>query len=139
MVVGSIPTVGAIFDIIMPEFKIQAKYYGPGRRGIFFREKESVGYHCFSITESIDDLPGEFFPSSSVLRIKNEKGWKYSWDTMIYCWLLIEENLTQKLNLNFEKDKNYQFVVRLGEPKAAKFITTKIEKEYEEHQVSFKN
>ncbi|MCE8159311.1 MAG: hypothetical protein I3270_01925 [Candidatus Moeniiplasma glomeromycotorum] len=123
----------------MPEFKIQAKYYGSGRREIFFGEKESVTYHCFSIKESIDDIPGEYFRPSSVLRTKNEKGWKHSWDPFIYCWLFISENLAQKLKFNFEKDKSYQFVVRLGEPKAAKFIATKIGKEYEEHQLVLKS
>jgi hypothetical protein len=123
----------------MPEFKIKAKYYGEKRKGIFFREKEPVDFHCFSI-ENIDELPGEYFPPSSVLRNKNEKGWENFWETIIYCWLFISENLSQKLNLNFEKDKSYQFVVRLGEPKAAKFIATEIEKgyEHEEYQLVLK-
>ena len=125
----------------MPEFKIKAVYYGRERKEIFFGEKESVAYHCFSI-ENIYDFPGEYFQPPSVLRTNNEKG-RNPLEPVIYCWLFISENLAQKLNLdfeNFEKDKEYQFVVRLGEPKTAKFIATKIEKgyEYERHQLVLK-
>ena len=120
----------------MHDFKIQAHYYGEDRKRFFFGEKEPVGYHCFSIN---DDLPGEYFAASSVLRrnIKNRN----PLDPVIYCWLLVSTDLAQKFNLNFEKDKKYLFLIKLGEPKMAKFIPTKVEKgyEYEEHQLVLKS
>lgn len=87
----------------------------------FFNDKEPQEYYGFLI------LNPEIIPTECLYK-KEE-----------VCWLWIREDLVRKFNLNFEKFREYQFILTLQNKGAAKFIIGKSNKMVLNSTIYFKN
>ena len=86
----------------MSEFKLKVRYNLKEHQK-FFNDKEPREYHGFLI------LNPEIIPT------------EYLYVRECICYLLIGENLIKRFRLDFEANKDYQFIVNLGDKKTAKF------------------
>ena len=92
----------------MPEFKVKCWYFGESKNK-FFKDKEKRIYHKFSVPNA-GDLPNKIFRSLSRDKFNKRD-----------CWLWISKELIKKLDINWESDKTYCFLMKLGEHKTAAF------------------
>ncbi|KLL02233.1 MAG: hypothetical protein MRERC_3c071 [Mycoplasmataceae bacterium RC_NB112A] len=92
----------------MSEFKIKCWYYGE-RKNKFFKDKEKQIYHKFNV-DNAKDLPDKFFRSL----------WRNEFNER-RCWLWVSNELIKQANINLEEEKDYCFLVKLGEFKTAAF------------------
>jgi len=79
------------------------------RENKFFKDKENQVYHKFSVVD-VGDLPDKFFYSSWRDELNHRD-----------CWLWVSKELIKKFDINWEGDKTYCFLMRLGEYKTASF------------------
>lgn len=77
---------------------------------MFFKDKEEQVYHKFDVINA-GDLPDKFFRSL----------WRSDFDNARNCYLWISKEITQKASLNWEKGKDYCFLMNLGEHKTTAF------------------